>query len=116
IHGGSITMKQLGKRPINENAAPKGTPTWGKEFKQKSIEYFNRSIPVTSQGTSLPHRNNYLSLDPTYKDAYGNPLLILTYDFTGHDHKLNDYISESCEEILHEIGDVKVEARELPEH
>src|SRR5699024_5921226 len=61
IHGGSITMKQLGKRPINENAAPKGTPTWGKEFKQKSIEYFNRSIPVTSQGTSLPHRNNYLS-------------------------------------------------------
>lgn len=116
IHGGSITMKQLGKRPISENVAPSGTPNWGKEFKQKSIEYFNRSIPVTSQGASMPHRNNYLSLDPQYKDAFGNPLIRLTYDFTEHDHKLHDYISERCAEILEEMGAELVESRELSEH
>src|SRR5690625_3123609 len=116
IHGGSITMKQLGKRPILENVAPSDTPNWGKEFKQKSIEYFNRSIPVTSQGASMPHRNNYLSLDPKYKDAFGNPLIRLTYDFTEHDHKLHDYISDLSAELSDEMRAEFVESRELSEH
>src|SRR5699024_11252582 len=73
--GGSITVKQYGKRPIQSNYIPQDTPTWGKEFKDASIKYFNRSISVDAQGASMPHRNNYLSLDPTYKDSYGNPLI-----------------------------------------
>ncbi|ASN06459.1 GMC family oxidoreductase [Virgibacillus necropolis] len=116
IHGGSITMKQLGKRPINENGAPSGTPRWGKEFKAESIKWFNRSIPVTSQGASMPHRNNYLSLDPTYKDAYGNPLLRMTYDFTKQDQALYKYITARCAEILTEMGAEVVEPKELTEH
>src|SRR5699024_1294700 len=64
IHGGSITMKQLGKRPISENVAPSGTSNWGKECKQKSTEYFHRSIPVTAQGACRPQLNNYVRLDP----------------------------------------------------
>lgn len=116
IHGGSITMKQLGKRPINENAAPGGTPTWGKEFKAKSIKYFNRSIPVTSQGASMPHQHNYLDLDPTYKDSYGNPLLRMTYDFTDQDQALYKYITARCADILKKMGAEFVEPEELTEH
>ncbi|WP_077324876.1 GMC family oxidoreductase [Virgibacillus siamensis] len=116
IHGGSITMKQLGKRPINENGAPEGTPRWGKEFKKESIKWFNRSIPVTSQGASMPHRYNYLSLDPTYKDSYGKPLLRMTYDFTEQDHALYDYITARCADILEEMGAEIVEPKELTEH
>src|SRR5699024_12250725 len=41
IHGDSITIKHLGKRPILENLAPSDTQKWGKEFKQKSIKHIN---------------------------------------------------------------------------
>src|SRR5699024_8511702 len=116
IHGGSITMKQHGKRPIIDNVAPSGTPNWVKEFKQKSMDNFNRTITITTPVTYIPLLNNYLMLDPQYKDAFGNSLIRLTYDFNEHDHKLHDYISERCAEILEEMGAELVESRELSEH
>ncbi|MCY8232616.1 GMC family oxidoreductase [Priestia endophytica] len=116
IHGGSISIKQLGKRPILENAVPKGTKPWGKEFKQQSIKYYNRSIAAWAQGTSLPHRNNYISLDPTYKDAYGLPLTRLTYDFTEHDAKIFHFLTDRIAEIIEEMGAELVEKGEISEH
>lgn len=116
IHGGSISMTQLGRRPIANNPVPKDTPGWGKEFKKQSLKYFNRSLSVGAQGASMPHRNNYLSLDPKYKDVYGNPLLRLTYDHTEQDRNLHKYISKKSAEILKEMGADKVEAKSIGDH
>ncbi|TFB25086.1 GMC family oxidoreductase [Filobacillus milosensis] len=116
IHGGSISITQTGRRPIASNATPSGTPEWGKEFKQKSIHYFNRSLSIVSQGASIPHRQNYMDLDPTYKDFYGNPLLRLTYDFTDQDRKLHKHITKVCGEIMSEMGADTVEEAEISEH
>jgi gluconate 2-dehydrogenase alpha chain len=33
----------------------------------------------------LSHQHNYLDLDPTYKGAYGLPLLRMTFDWHGND-------------------------------
>lgn len=116
IHGGSLSITQTGRRPIENNPVPKDTPNWGKDFKEKSLHYFNRSLSVGSQGASMPHRYNYLSLDETYKDAYGNPLLKLTYDFTDQDRNLHKYISDKAADILKEMGADKVEPNEISEH
>ncbi|MEK4304710.1 GMC family oxidoreductase [Oceanobacillus sp. FSL K6-0251] len=116
IHGGSISITQTGRRPIESNPVPKGTPSWGKDFKEQSLHYFNRSLSVGAQGASMPHRNNYLSLDENYKDAYGNPLLKLTYDFTEQDRNLHRYLSEKAGEILKEMGADHVDVREISEH
>ena len=37
------------------------------------------------------NRNNYLDLDPTYKDQLGRPLLRLTYNFVENDYKVMEY-------------------------
>src|SRR5699024_711408 len=87
IHGGMVYLLQTGNRPINSNPVPPGTPNWGKEFKEKSLHYFNRALTVGAQGASMPHADNYLDLDPTYKDAYGMPLLRMTYNWTEQDRK-----------------------------
>ena len=29
----------------------------------------------------MSHRNNYLDLDPTYRDVYGRPLMRMTFDY-----------------------------------
>lgn len=99
IHGALIYGLQSGARPILSNPVPKGTPSWGAEFKKASIHNFTRVITVGGQGSSMPYRYNYLSLDSTYKDAYGVPLLKMTYNFTDQDKALFKFITQKNEEI-----------------
>ena len=35
----------------------------------------------------MSYRGNYLDLDPTYRDVYGQPLLRMTFDFTDNEHE-----------------------------
>ena len=52
----------------------------------------------------MSYRNNYLDLDPTYKDAHGRPLLRMTFDFTDNEHKMSDYLTDRAAEIAREMG------------
>lgn len=113
IHGAGIRVTQYGNRPIANNVVPKGTPAWGAEFKDKSIKYANSFFPVKSQGASMPYRYNYLDLDPTYKDAYGKPLLRMTFDYTEHDRELVKYMSKVTHEIAEEIGADIIDTNEI---
>ena len=49
---------------------------------------------IGGQGASMPHKENFLSLDSNYKDAYGLPLLQMTYNFTDQDKALHKYLTE----------------------
>lgn len=104
LHGAGIRTTQYGNRPIAINQAPIGTPTWGAEFKKQTLKYTNRFLQVKSQGASLPHIQNYLDLDPTYKDAYGMPLLRMTYDYTEQDQELVKYMAKVTRSIAEEMG------------
>ncbi|RPF55310.1 GMC family oxidoreductase [Aquisalibacillus elongatus] len=116
IHGGSISITQTGRRPIGSNLTPSGTPSWGPEFKKQSLNYHNRTLSVVAQGASIPHRENFMDLDPTYKDFYGNSLLRLTYDFTEQDRKLHQHITEVCGEIMKEMGADIIEKNQMDDH
>ncbi|PTL39943.1 GMC family oxidoreductase [Alkalicoccus saliphilus] len=104
LHGGEIAITQTGRRPINSNPVPDGTASWGSEFKEQSLKYFNRSLNLRLQGSSLPSQNNYLDLDPTYTDRYGDPLLRMTYDFTDQDRNMAQYCGQVLGEMLEEMG------------
>ena len=104
IHGASLSMTQTGSRPILHNPIPPDTPSWGADFKRASIENYTRTLNVGGQGASMPHRENYMALDGTYKDIYGVPLLQLTYNFTDQDRALHSYITERAGEIMQEMG------------
>lgn len=100
IHGGLISLLQTGKRPIAGNSVPPGTPSWGADFKKASVYNFTRSLGVGAQGASMPFKDNYLSLDGTYKDAYGMPMLQMTYNFTDQDRAMFKYLTGRIEEIV----------------
>jgi gluconate 2-dehydrogenase alpha chain len=116
IHGGSISLNQSGKRPIQTNPVPQDTPRWGKEFKQQSVKYYTRHLNIGTQGASMPTQYNYLDLDPSYKDAFGLPLLRLTYDFTQQDKNLYNYIGKITDNIMKEMGANLVNDRSPLEH
>ncbi|SFE56487.1 GMC family oxidoreductase [Alteribacillus iranensis] len=116
LHGGSILMGQYAKRPIANNQVPPGTPRWGSDFKKQSIKYFNRSINIYTYGACLPHANNYLDLDPTYKDIHGYPLLRMTFDYSDTDRKRGHFLNEQTKKIMQEMGATHVSDNESMEH
>ncbi|NEU29568.1 GMC family oxidoreductase [bacterium LRH843] len=117
IHGGTLAMNQQGYRPIGSNPIPPGTPLWGKEFKQQSTKYYTRSINISFQGASMPHRNNFLDLDPVFKDAYGVPLLRMTYNFTEQDRNLHNFLKSEGDKVMKEMGaDIISDYKELVDY
>ncbi|WP_426445553.1 GMC family oxidoreductase [Paenibacillus sp. S-38] len=104
IHGGMIILGQTGYRPILNNPVPSGTPSWGKEFKSASVKYANRALTVGGEGSSMSFRHHYLDLDPTYKDAFGDPLIRITFDFEDQDRELAKFMASRCADILKEMG------------
>ena len=84
--GGNISCNNNGARPIQSfGPLPPGTPTWGSGFKAALKQYYNRGFSFAMQGECPAYRQNYVYLDPTYQDAWGNPLPRVTFNFTDNE-------------------------------
>lgn len=113
IGGGYIGGMNTGARPIETHPTPDKTPTWGADWKRAVADSYLKSVPVSTHGAVMSHRNNFLDLDPTYKDAHGRALLRMTFDFTDNEHKMSDYLTERAAEIAREMGgrEIKINKR-----
>lgn len=99
IGGASINSASLGGRPINQRAVPPGTPRWGTEWKKATARWYGRSMSIGVQGSNMASRYNHLDLDPTYRNAFGAPLMRMTYDFTDNDQKLSAHLTKVAHDI-----------------
>jgi len=99
IGGGHISAGLSNGRPIGTRAVPPGTPSWGREWKQATAKWYRRWFNVQGTACNYAYRDNYLSLDPNYKDALGRPLIRLTYNFKENDYKIGVFLSEKATEI-----------------
>lgn len=108
IHGGNVALGHYGRRPIANNSTPKGTPSWGKEFKDASIYWAHKYMSVGSQGSVMPNKNNFLSLDTQYTDQYGDPLLSITFNYKDNERNQQKFIREISTKILKEMGATEV--------
>jgi gluconate 2-dehydrogenase alpha chain len=59
---------------------------WGADWK-KTLTSWDSFAGINTEGESHAYADNYLDLDPNYKDAWGQPLLRLTFDW--HDNEKN---------------------------
>ncbi|HEX4541741.1 MAG TPA: GMC family oxidoreductase [Candidatus Acidoferrum sp.] len=99
-------------RPIEFHPTPPGTPRWGSQWKQAVRRHYNHAAFILLSGTSAASRWNYLDLDPTYRDAWGLPLLRMTFEFPDNDVRMSRYITSKAGEIARRMGGKPVE--ELP--
>ena len=97
--GGFISPVVSGGRPIQVRAVPPGTPRWGSAWKDATARWYNHSFPITTHGINYAHRNHYLDLDPTYRDAIGRPLVRMTYNYTDNDYKMSAFLTAKATEI-----------------
>ena len=91
-------------RPIEFHPTPPGTPGWGLAWKQAVARHYNHTIVLQQHGTSTASRLNYLDLDPTYRDAWGLPLLRMTFDFPDNDVRMSQYVADKVVEIGRAMG------------
>ena len=116
IHGGNISNYSTGEGPLRNRSVPPGTPSWGSDWKRALAKYYNRSFGLGNQGSVMPYRGNYLDLDPTYKDAFGLPLLRMTFDFGPNEHAVANYMKPILEKLGRQTGAAQVSASVLAEH
>jgi gluconate 2-dehydrogenase alpha chain len=83
-------------RPIEFHPTPPGTPAWGAKWKEAVVRHYNHTAVLNVHGSSMASRNNYLDLDPTYKDAWGQPLLRITFDFPANDLRMSAYVTDKA--------------------
>lgn len=104
IGGGYIASLVTDGLPINYHPTPPDTPTWGREWKKAVVQSYQRATTLNIHAACQSYRGNYLDLDPTYKDAWGLPLLRMTFDFSENEHKMSDYITDRAVEIIRTMG------------
>ena len=104
IGGSFIGAVNTGGRPIEYHPVPPGTPSWGKAWKQAVVKHYNHTVMLGLHGSSVSQRQNYCDLDPTYKDAWGQPVLRITFDFPPNDIKMAAFVTAKAVEIGKAMG------------
>ena len=99
IGGAYVGAVNSNGRPIQYHPVPPGTAPWGRNWKQAVVKHYNHTVMISIHGSSVSQRQNFLDLDPTYRDAWGQPLLRMTFDFPANDLKMSAYITAKAVEI-----------------
>ncbi|HEV2575402.1 MAG TPA: GMC family oxidoreductase [Beijerinckiaceae bacterium] len=99
VGGAGINCIPTNGRPISYRPVPPGTPRWGSAWKKATKDNYLRAFSFSSQGSSYAIRGNYLDLDPTYKDRFGNPLMRMTFDFPDNDIRMSNWVTDRMQEI-----------------
>lgn len=85
---------------------------WGMNWKENLRRNWDSYFGISIQGESLPYEDQFLDLDPNYKDQFGRPLLRLTFEFHDNDRNLYRFIAARCKEIMEQMGPTRTEFTE----
>ncbi|HET7299450.1 MAG TPA: GMC family oxidoreductase [Oleiagrimonas sp.] len=99
IGGGYLALWNTGGRPILQHHLPKDAPQWGGGWKKAMRENYLTATSIATHGSVMSYRHNYLDLDPTWRDAYGDPLLRLTFDFQPNEHAMSNFLTDRATDI-----------------
>ncbi len=100
VGGFSVGGGGTGGRPIAYRPTPPGSPLWGSDWKRATAKGYQSAMGLSSSGAVMPNRANYLDLDPTYHNRFGQPLMRMTFDFKDNEIRMSRYAAQ----VLSEIG------------
>jgi gluconate 2-dehydrogenase alpha chain len=107
LRGGLIRMSSGGDTPIasfGRMPAGEAKSNWGSAWKKAAIEWYDRAANISCETESLPYRQNFVDLDPTYTDKFGDPLIRVTLDWTDHERRQAGMMAAVQEKIGRAMG------------
>jgi gluconate 2-dehydrogenase alpha chain len=110
LRGAHVFANTSGHRPIQSfGLLPEDTRrNWGSEWKKAAVAAYDHDGRIAASGEHLAYRVNYMDLDPTYRDAWGDPLLRLTIDWQDNERRLSRYMGEKMALLGKATGAKKV--------
>ena len=99
VGGATLGAGMTNGRPIAYRPVPAGTPRWGKAWKDATAKWYNSAMNISMSGSVMANRYNYYDLDPTYRNAFGQPLMRMTFDYKENEHKMGRHIAGVINEI-----------------
>ena len=90
--------------PIQNRPLPPGTPQWGKAWKAANRKYYQQAMNIGSSGSVMANRYNYFELDSNYKNAFGQPLLRMTFDYKENEHKMGRHMADVINNIARSMN------------
>jgi gluconate 2-dehydrogenase alpha chain len=94
IGGFNMSGGMTGGRPIGFRPVPRGTPAWGTAWKAQTAKWYGSAMTIGSSGSVMANRYNYYDLDPTYRNAFGQPLMRMTFDYKENEHKMGRHAAQ----------------------
>ena len=106
LRGGHLQAMSMGYRPIaNFGVLPPSVKTgWGSDWKKAALEYYDRTGSIVFTGEHLAYKGNYMDLDPTYKDRFGDPLLRFTINWGENERKMAEFVTPRAAELARAMG------------
>lgn len=87
----------------NGNGENDDERNWGSGFKDR-MRNWDSYVPIGIHGESMTYEDRFCDLDPVFTDAFGLPLLRITYDFKPQEHNMYRFLAQRCEEIMTAMG------------
>jgi gluconate 2-dehydrogenase alpha chain len=103
VGSGFNTALPIGYRPV-----PAGTPQWGEAWKAATAKWYQKAMNINASGSVMANRNNYYDLDPTYRNAFGQPLMRMTFDYKENEHKLGRHSADLVNAIARSMNPASV--------
>jgi gluconate 2-dehydrogenase alpha chain len=85
--------------PIAYRPLPAGTPQWGTAWKEARAKWYQGAMGIGASGSVMANRYNWLDLDPTYRNAFGHPLLRMTFDYKANEQKMGHHAAKIVNDL-----------------
>jgi gluconate 2-dehydrogenase alpha chain len=103
VAAGFNTALPIGYRPV-----PGGTPQWGKAWKAATAKWYQAAMSISASGSVMANRYNCYDLDPTYRNAFGQPLMRMTFDYKENEHKMGQHAATLINDIAKSMNPTRV--------
>jgi len=106
LRGGSFAVAEISSGPIANFGVlpPSVTARWGSDWKKAGLHYYDRTGRIHFSGEHLAYKSNFMDLDPTYKDRFGDPLLRLTINWHDNERAMAEFATAKGVELGRAMG------------
>jgi gluconate 2-dehydrogenase alpha chain len=99
IGGYNVSGAHNGGAPIEYRPLPRGTPQWGKAWKAARAKWYQGAMNIGASGSVMANRYNWLDLDPTYRNAFGQPLMRMTFDYKENEQRMGQHAAKVINDL-----------------
>ena len=82
--------------------------SWGAEWKGEIRKGWDSTASIVTEGESLPYLDQFVDLDPNYRDKWGQPLLRISFDWHQNERDLWRFVAERALEIMNAMNPTKI--------